>query len=55
MDFDGDGATELVVWRPSTVEWLIEKPDGTLLLDYPFGLPTDKPLGYNSAVSFLFF
>jgi len=55
LDYDGDGLPSWRCGAPSTRLGGGE-PDLTVLVDdYRFGVSTDKPLGYNSGVSFLFF
>jgi len=39
-DYNGDGRTDLVIWRPSTGTWWIRGQATT-----PWGLAGDQPLG----------
>ncbi len=42
-DFDGDGATDLAVFRNSTGVWWINRSSDFQVFTLPFGLPGDKP------------
>ncbi len=42
FDFDGDGKTDISMFRPATTEWWIEKSSDGLVPIITFGLATDK-------------
>jgi hypothetical protein len=42
-DFDGDGKSDLAVFRPSTTEWFINKSSNGAMTGLSFGLSTDIP------------
>lgn len=42
-DFDGDGKTDLAIWRNGTY-WIYGSQNGVSVFNW--GLPTDKPIGY---------
>jgi hypothetical protein len=48
-DFDGDGRTDLAVWRPTTGEWFIRYSADNYSYaswkSFQWGLPGDIPLG----------
>ncbi len=41
-DFDGDGATDVAVWRPSTGEWWIRRSLDNSVVSIVWGSPTDE-------------
>ena len=43
-DFDGDGITDLAVFRPATGVWYIVNPSTGVSVSYGFGLSTDVPV-----------
>lgn len=42
-DFDGDGATDIAVYRPDNGYWYILRSSDNALGAYQFGLATDIP------------
>ena len=48
-DYDGDGKTDVAVWRQSTGVWYIWKSSTSSLLAYQWGLSSDKlaPADYD--------
>ena len=43
-DFDGDGTTDLAVYRPATGTWFIRPSSGAAAVQYQWGLSTDVPV-----------
>jgi FG-GAP-like repeat len=48
-DYDGDGQTDMAVWRPTTGEWFRQKINGCLatycdLTTFPLGTSGDRPI-----------
>ena len=43
-DYDGDGKTDIAVWRPSNQIWYILLSSTGKVVTYKWGLPTDKPV-----------
>ncbi len=44
FDFDGDGRSDLSVYRPSTGNWIMRRSQVTALLSIANGVPTDIPV-----------
>jgi len=51
IDFDGDGATDVAIWRPSTGTWhiLISSAQYNIAAarSYQWGAPTDVPITHR--------
>jgi hypothetical protein len=43
-DFDGDGKTDVSVWRPSDLKWYITQSSTGTIAVVPYGLTDDKPV-----------
>jgi len=43
-DYDGDGATDFAVYRPSTGTWYVKPSSGVAWLGIAFGATGDVPL-----------
>jgi hypothetical protein len=43
-DYDGDGRTDIAVWRPSNGSWWMSLTTTNSVSAYVYGLPTDTPL-----------
>jgi hypothetical protein len=43
-DYDGDGLTDLGIWRPGTATWWAKKTMGGVMHAQPFGMNGDVPL-----------
>jgi hypothetical protein len=43
-DYDGDGKTDVTVWRPSIGYWFIIQSSTNKVVQQQFGLPTDVPV-----------
>jgi Metallo-peptidase family M12B Reprolysin-like/FG-GAP-like repeat len=44
VDFDGDGKTDISVFRPSVGEWYYQRSSNSAVNGTQFGSPTDKPI-----------
>ncbi len=42
-DYDGDGKTDVALWRPSTGEWFVLRSSNLTFFAAPFGVSSDKP------------
>jgi hypothetical protein len=42
-DYDGDGRSNLAVYRPETGKWIILAADGTTSVEYQWGVSGDMP------------
>lgn len=43
VDYDGDGSTDLAVWRPATGQWIIKQSSNNITTTQVWGSPGDKP------------
>jgi hypothetical protein len=44
-DYDGDGRTDVAVYRPSTGQWFVKPSSGAAPWTVTFGAAGDLPLG----------